>query len=109
MRAERRGQRLAEGSAADQHIRVLGDVADLEQRAAFAEKSAHVKYRAQRLLRHAERNHARRMTVHDRIHVGTRTIDLGVDETLEIYAPAGRVEGGPLQVEGDDVCAPHEA
>ncbi len=49
------------------------------------------------------------MTVHHRLHVRSRAIDLGVDEALEVHAPPARVERGALEVERDDVVAPDEA
>src|SRR5206468_12687744 len=91
---------------ADEQIGIAGDVAYFEQRGSLTQKPRHVENRAQRLLRYAERNHARGMAVDDGLDVGARAIDSGVNEAFEIDAPASRVERLAREVEGDHVVSP---
>ncbi len=46
--------------------------------------------------------------MHDRLHVGARSIDFAMDEALQIHAPSGRIERRTVQVEGDDVLGPDQ-
>ena len=107
-RAEGGGKRDAETCIADQHVGIAGNVANLEQRAAFSQEPAHVKDRLQRRSGDAERDHVGRVAVHDRLHVWAHAIDLRVDETLEVDAPSRRIDRRAVEVEGDDILAPDQ-
>src|ERR1700687_3291895 len=48
------------------------------------------------------------MAVDDRPNIGAGAIDLAVNEPLQIHAASLRIECGTVQVESDDVFAPHE-
>ena len=41
--------------------------------------------------------------MHDGLHVGARTINLAMDEALQIHAPPGCIERRTVQVKGDDI------
>ena len=46
--------------------------------------------------------------MHDGVHVRPSAIDFTVNEPLEVYASAVGVEGSAIEVERDDVVAPHQ-
>src|SRR5215471_11615294 len=48
------------------------------------------------------------MAVHDRQDVGTRPVDLAVDEALQIDAATVRIERVAVEVEGEYVLAAHQ-
>jgi len=52
---------------------------------------------------HAERDHRRRMVVHHGLHVGTRPVNLAVDEPLEIERASRRVHTHAVEVVLHDV------
>ena len=54
-------------------------------------------------------NDARRVTVHDGVDVGARTVDLAVDETLEVDAASAGIVRVAVQVERQDVVRGHES
>ena len=62
-----------------------------------------MKDRPQRLRGHPEWDHARRVTVDNRLHVGTRTIDFAVDESLQIHATTVRIQRCAVEVERQDI------
>ena len=97
-------QRLAEVSGADEHVGVAAGFADLEDRHAAAEESAHVRHRTQpRALGGAERDERPRVAMHDRGHFRAQLVDFAVDEALRILRPVRMGERVALEVEGDDV------
>ena len=48
------------------------------------------------------------MVMNDRLDVGTRLIDLAVDETFEVETAALGVDGDTIEIEFDDVVGRHE-
>ena len=97
-------QRRAQRIVANQHVGGgAAGGADVEYRCAVAQEPGDVVHRLQRDLGIGERDHRRRMTVHDRHHVGAYLIDLAVDETFEIGRAAARIDRRAVQVEFHDV------
>ena len=94
------GERRAERGRADQHVgfRVRGHP-DLEHGCRHPQKPRHVEDRLESRRRHAERNERWRMTVHDRLHVGSHAVDFAVDVALQIAAPPARVDRVGVEIE----------
>src|SRR6266849_4752690 len=68
---------------------VLGPyLADLEHRRARPQERAHVIDRPQLRARDTERDHRRRVAVHDRHHFGPRAIDLAMNVAFDESLPA---------------------
>src|SRR5216684_1069380 len=79
---------LPERPVAYQEI-VLGPyLADLEHRRARPQERAHVIDRPQLRARDTERDHRRRVAVHDRHHFGPRAIDLAMNVAFDESLPA---------------------
>ena len=70
--AERPRQRLADAAVAHQHVGLAELPCDVPDRHAGREEAGVVEQRAQGCLADRERDHAGRMRVHDRHHVGPR-------------------------------------
>ena len=102
--AERARQRVAELAVAHQHLAVTGVLADLVRRHPAIEERAEMEYRAQRHVADAERDHGRRVAVHDRLHVGPRLIDRAVNEALGEQPRLRRLHRSRSEIEFENVA-----
>ena len=86
--SQRFRERDAKCTIADQQVgRIAREFANLETGGAVAQKTAHMRNRPKLgAFDGAERHDRRRMAVNDRGYVGPRTIDLAVNEALQIDA-----------------------
>ncbi len=75
----------------------------LENRHPGAEKPAEMKDRPQCHADDTERDHRRRVAVHDRLHLRARLVDLPVDKALQVAGAAARVDGVAVEIEFHDV------
>ena len=88
---------------ADQQIGHAVAVADLEHRHVLLEERRHVADRLELHLADAERDHRRRMAVHDGVDVGPRLVDFAVDEALDVHEPPGLIDRIGIEVVLHDV------
>src|SRR5271170_440249 len=64
-----------------------------------------MKDRPQRHADDAERDHRRRVAVHDRLNLRVDPIDLAVDETFEIGGAAPRIDRVAVEIEFHDITS----
>src|SRR5262245_3790949 len=68
-----------------------------------ADVGTHMEKRPELALSNAERDHARAVIVHDRMHIRPRFVDAAMDEALQIGRPLARIDGIALERELHDV------
>src|SRR5882672_4347898 len=102
------GERHALGAIANQHVGGAELLADIEHRHAGRDEGRVVKHRPHRHADQAERDHRRRMAVHDGHYIGPGLVDLAVDEALEEARPAAGVGWIAVEIVFDDVLGRHQ-
>ena len=88
--------------------RIAKAVGDVPHRHLGADQAAHVRNRAQRHGRDAERDDFRAVVVDHRADVGPRGVDRGMDEAFDVRPPALWIERYALAVEFHQVFGGHE-
>jgi hypothetical protein len=83
--------------------------ANLEHRRPARQERTQMKHGPKRYAGHPERDHRRRMAVHDRLDLGMGLVDLTVDKSFEIDSPALRVDRIAITVEFHDVGGGNQA
>src|SRR6516225_3014540 len=101
--AERAGQVAPHLDVLDQQRGVAEFVVGIPGRYFVADIGAHVQQWLELLCGHPERNHARAVVMHDRLHVCARLIDAAVDKALEVRRAAARIDGLAFERELHDV------
>ena len=102
--AERFGEGVTELVVGDQHVGHACRIANLKDGRAGAKKCAHVIDRAQDRSGHAERDDRGRVAMHDRFYIGPRAVDRRVDEPLEVYGTAARVDRLAIPIELENIA-----
>src|SRR5262245_2820805 len=87
----------------DQERGVAKLVMRVPGRHVVADVGAHMEKRPELAFSNAERDHARAVVVHDRMHIRPRLVDAAVNEALQIGRPVTRIDGIALERELHDV------
>ena len=92
-----------------QHVRGPETFRDIEDRDPLRQEGRVVEAGPHRRLRQSERNDRRRMAVHHRTHIGTRGVDLAMDEAFKEALRRLGIAGLARKVVFHDILGRHQS